>query len=749
MGLFNKTEEELRKEEENRKYSYLIDRIWKSTISDRQREALLNYISQVRKGQPNDFGDVDTLSAIMIRIVESGFEPEKNFVDHLNQVIDAYHMVVDPTLENASRIRERFIEDFVCRYGILDQNAYREEMYGVFQNKEDYFEIMDVIGSKDVYTQHVDLIVDYIMKVSKYCMTQDILKRDILSFLSKFDDVLDGDYAKLSKSELEEAKRRIGIYNLDPKELAKVDSKFRRIEGYFDQLDIYMKQLKGEREAINADVESGKKEIKKETSLSVEQLKVLIANLRKDLEEKLDQYLVDLKEDLKNKSDETFRQIMETYQRQVEEFRAMFQGYSLAASKDYLSLQKKMDESIQQIQDYVANEPQFKTLLSKVQEQNAVRTKLVELINKEKELEVVASPKKSEEQVAIPGYEKRIMVPYRHMILPPEISSTINPFLDERIPFSRRKEEIFKKIEQREKDGEIFHKKIPQIVIDIMEGDWPYLWGPSGTGKSYMIKQVASLLGMTLTKAGKITEPYSILGYNDPQGRYQITPSFIATLYGHLLSLDEMDNGNPDTQVVLNDIYSELLNKLESPEEVFEVTFGTDIQVDVHPNFRMISAGNTSGAGENETFSSRGKMDESIQERLTPIYIDYDDRVEEKILHNYPEWYQFFIQFRKACMSYAKDNEIDSAQGITTTRDAAAIKKYIIHDSKSVDQIIDEKFIQIKDSEYRKALGRFIAKQYGINYDSCKDFTFNGPLEKADGKVLAKKFIVASKREAS
>jgi len=748
MGIFNKTEEEIRKEEENRKYNYLIDRIWKSTISDKQRQILLNYISQVRKGQPNDFGDVDTLSAVIIRIIESGFDQEKDFLDHLNQVIDAYHMVVNSSTENASRIRERFIEDFVCRDGILDRNAFREEMFGIFQNKEDYFQIMDVIGRKEVYIENMDLIVDYIMKVCKYCMTQEILKNDILSFLSKFDDVLDGNYEKLCKTELEEAKKRINIYNLDPKELAKVDSKFRRIEAYFDQLDIHMKQIKDEREALATEVESGKKEIKKETSLSVEQLKALIATLRKELEEKLNQYLIDLKEDLKNKSDETFRQIMETYQQQVEEFRELFQGYSLAASKDYMSLQKKMDESIQQIQDYVANEPQFRTLLTKVQEQNAVRTKLVELINKEKELDGIA-PKKSEAKVSIPGYEKRVMVPYRHMILPPEISSTINPFLDEKIPFSRRKEEIFKKIEQREKDGEIFHKKIPQIVIDIMEGDWPYLWGPSGTGKSYMIKQAASLLGMSLTKAGKITEPYSILGYNDPQGRYQITPSFIATLYGHLLLLDEMDNGNPDTQVVLNDIYSELLNKLESPEDVFEVTFGTDIQVDVHPNFRMISAGNTSGAGENETFSSRGKMDESIQERLTPIYIDYDDRVEEKILHNYPEWYQFFIQFRKACMSYAKDNEIDSAQGITTTRDAAAIKKYIIHDSKSVDQIIDEKFIQIKDSEYRKALGRFIAKQYGINYDSCKDFIFNGPLEKADGKVLAKKFIVASKREAA
>ena len=242
-------------------------------------------------------------------------------------------------------------------------------------------------------------------------------------------------------------------------------------------------------------------------------------------------------------------------------------------------------------------------------------------------------------------------------------------------------------------------------------------------------------------KAGKITEPHSILGYNDPQGRYQITPTFMSVLYGYLLSLDEMDNGNPDTQVVLNDIYSELLNKMEDPSEICEVMFGTDVPVDVNPNFRMISAGNTSGEGENSVFSSRGKMDESIQERMTPIYIDYDDRVEEKILSAYPAWYKFFIDFRHACMDFAENNGLESAQGITTTRDAAAIKKYIEHNSKSIDQIIAEKFVQIKDSEYRKALGKAIASMYGIDYSDCKNPNFKGQLRKADEKVLAKKFI--------
>ncbi len=745
MGLFNKTEEELRQEEENRKWSNLINSIWESSLEEDQKRVLLDYANKVRKGYPNDFENVDILMRVFEKLLNSNFLDVDDFEEHFQDVIDSYHMIVNHSDEGVDRIRERFIEDFVGDNGCLYLDIHDEGMYGLFHNKEDYFEIMDVIGSDDIYIEHFQVILEYIMRVSKYCLNQDILKRDVLSYLDGFLDVLDEDYESYSNQQVEEAKKRIGVYSISPKELAIVDSKLQKMDDYFDQFGISIRQLEEDRKAISSLIENGKKDIQSQEKASMDHLKRLIDHQKKALMEKLDQYLLDLEETLKNKSDETFRQIIQSYQSQVQEFRNLFKGYSAATSKDLLEIQRATEDSVKRLQAYVTNEPQLRELLQKAQEQNVVREKIIELVGKEEEL-LKAEKVVAKEEVTIPGYEKRIMVPYRHMVLPSEISSDINPFLNENIPFSRRKEEFLKRLEEREKNGEIFHKKIPQIAIDVMEGDWPYLWGPSGTGKSYMAKQIASLLGMELTKAGKITEPYSILGYNDPQGRYQITPSFIAALYGNLLFLDEMDNGNPDTQVVLNDIYSELLNKMDNPDEHCDITFGTDIQVDVHPNFRMISAGNTSGEGENEAFSSRGKMDESIQERMTPIFIDYDNRVEERILKDYPQWYKFFIDFRNACMDYARGIGLDSAQGITTTRDAAAIKKYIAHNSKSIDQVLAERFIQIKDSEYRKALGHAIADIYGINYDSCEDVAFNKKLASADGKVLAKKFVYACKK---
>lgn len=745
MGIFSKTEEELRIEEENKKIKNLISAIRSADeLSESAKSFLINYIDDIRNGKVNDFGDTDTLIEVILKMVNRSFYPLEEIQQQLLTTINLYKKIVP---KGNIEAKDKFINEFVGNKGLIYRGLYDETLFAIFQNKDDYFEVMHVIAASNTADNNFELIKSYVGKVCKYCLNQDVLKRDIISFVSGLDNVVDGDFENYSNESLENAKRRIGVYNLSPKQLAECDSKLRKMGDYLEQFGIFQTNLSGEKEEIKEIISSGKKEIIDEKKKSVDELKRQIELQKKELMEKLDSYLEELEDLLKDKSDATFREIIETYKSQVEEFRRIFRTYSSAASKDLIEIQKATEASVRKLSDYVSNEPELRALLGKAEEQNVVREKIVELVTKEQELldKVPEAKKSAGPQVVIPGYD-RIMVPYKHLILPEEVSKGILPALDSSIPFDIRMQKVEEQMNRREANGEIFHKKLKNIVIDIMEGDWPYLWGPSGTGKSFMAKQVASLLGMTFTKAGKITEPHSIIGYNDPQGRFRITPTFVAALYGYLLSLDEFDNGNPDTQVVLNDIYSELLNKLDNPSEPCEVTFGTDVQVDIHPNFRMISTGNTSGSGENSVYTSRGQIDESIQERMTPIYIDYDDRVEERILRDVPAWYKFFVDFRNACLKYASSNGIEAAQGITTTRDAAAIKKYIEHDSKTIEQVIEEKFTQTKDPEYLKALGRTIASIYGLDYGNCKDPNFNGTLREADGKVLAKKFITACKK---
>ena len=739
MGIFNKNEEV-------RQYNLLINRINNTRFDEYVKNVFIEYVNQLKKGRPNDFGDMETLFRVMDELCDSNFEDETDAKEHLNNVIANYHLLVNKDDPNVENVKSYFIEEFVNTNGILYQQYFDEGMYALFADKKDYFEIMDKIRLNETLTDRIDAIIGYAHQVGKYCMTQDILKRDILAYLDGLENVTDDDVEKYGEMELDRAKRRIGVYNISSEELASVDSKLRRVEGYLEEFGTYMTNVEEEKRAITSLVDTGRKEIQKAKTESVEALKQMIAQQKQLLIQKLDEKVLDIEESLQGKSDEVFRQILESYQDRVEEFRKIFEGYSVSASKDLIAIQKDAQKSLERLKNYATDEPLLQEMMKRLEEQSAYRDQIIQLVAKEEELkektkeETPSATKATPEPVVIPGYD-RIMVPYRRIVLPEKINTMINPYLDERIPFTKRKEELLKRIEEKEKEGEIFHKKVKEIAIDLMEGDWPYLWGPSGTGKSYMVKQVASLLGMDFMKAGKITEPYSVLGYNDPQGRFCFTPTFVAALYGHLLSLDEFDNGNTDTQVVLNDIYSELLNKLEDPSETCEVIFGTDVPVDINPNFRMISAGNTSGSGENEAFSSRGKIDESIQQRMTPIYIDFDDRVEQKILEGYPVWYKFITDFRRICTEYAENNGLSSTLGATTTRDAAAIKKYIDHNSKTIDQIIAEKFIQIKDSEYRKALAREIAELYHVDYDGANNPSFKKTLASADEKVLAKKFI--------
>ncbi len=752
MGFFNRKDNKER--EESLKIKQLLDYIEKenknANIDDSVEPYVKRYIEQVRKTGENDFEDIETLAKVIASLIENGACTNTRIASYLNKMKLIYARIVPKNGDEQVHdyMKEKFLHYFLGKDGIINQNIFDEGMFASFDNKTDYFDVVDcIIELRDKINPKIvlDYIKEYANKVSKYCLTEDVYKRDVVSYICGLDSVVNGDFESYTEEQLEDAKKRIGVYSLSPKDLAECDSKLSKMGDYLEQFGIYRTNLEEEKKAVSHLISLGKKEIKTESDKSVQRLRELIEENKNAIIEQLNNYIVDLEKTLKDKSDVTFREIVETYKEQVEEFRGLFLSYSKAAAEDFIAVQKASEESVRKLEDYVMNEPQLQELLNKAQEQNEVRSKIVELVTKEKEALKGTRIEPKKEEIILPGYE-RVMVPYRRIILPPEVNRSILPSLDNSIPFSERKEKIEEEIEKREKNGEIFHKKVKEIAVDIMEGDWPYLWGPSGTGKSFMLKQVADILGMELIKAGKITEPYSVLGYNDPQGRYRITPTFIAALYGKLLLQDEFDNGNTDTHVVLNDIYSESLNKQNNPNEVCEVMFGEDIPVDLNPNFRMVAAGNTSGNGENSAFSSRGKMDESILERLTPVYIGYDNRVEERILKDYPEWYRFTVAFRDACIEFANNNGLDSPQGITTTRDADAIKKYIDHNSKSIDQIIQEKFVQIKDSEYLTTLAKIIARQYNVDYNNCEEFDYSKPLKKADGKVLAKKFICACKR---
>ena len=286
----------------------------------------------------------------------------------------------------------------------------------------------------------------------------------------------------------------------------------------------------------------------------------------------------------------------------------------------------------------------------------------------------------------------------------------VNPLLDENRKFAERFEEAMEKKAYMIALGEHFHNMFDDVLTAVMENSNPYLIGPSGCGKTYMVSQIAQILGLDFIDIGYINEEYDILGFQTANGGYSRPNFYRCYKYGKIAFCDELDNGNSRATVKLNSFLSNLKNASYS--------FPNGENVRRHPNFRIIGAGNTDGNGADSNYNSREKIEESVQQRFTPIYIGYDNEVERKILIDYPDWYAFLVLFRMATDEWGRKNYGD-APGIITTRDAVRIKKYMDNRSFDMQKILEYEFIQTKDMTYLAFIEEFI-NQHVAEYRSAE-----------------------------
>lgn len=791
MGLFtSQTEEE-------KTLKNLIKAIrYESALDSNDKDYLIGYVNDImNNAKNNDFFEVDYLVRSILALIEDkdNYENKKTKLSKYIDVIKQFLPEGEQT-QDYKAIMEMIINNFYGKNGFVSRDLYNDKFYALFQNRYDYLYIMNLIAKNEDIREYASRIFEYAIKVSPFCANQSILQNELLSFINDLED--NGwDYDEYAEKSLIEAKKRCGVYPIDEKTLAVISSEAEKAQALIERLnDMKQKVLEYEEKVgtltsdgkaelldiistgkgdIISEVGNGKnsiravhgkakKDIKATADSSIKEIREYIASQEKAIQEELDKYLVTLEEALKNSSDQVFNAILEDAQKNIRQIKMMAQSLSSNATSELIRIKKASEESVDKLRAYVDNEPQLKELLKGVQEEDAIREALLKFGELQSSAVISTSQavvSSSPQVVSVPGQQvgavsstpgivvpgiDRLVVPANPRVIVPsqEVSSVVIPAFDESIPFELRVEKILAEKERRESMGEIFHAKTEEIIRDILEGDWCYLWGPSGCGKSYTIKQVGKLIGLDMINNGKITDKYSIMAYNDPHGRFRATQSFIALYYGKLLLLDELDNGNVDTQVVLNDLYSELHDYLADPSEQRFVTFAEDMTVPINPNFRMISAGNTSGAGENEAFSSRGKMDESVQQRMTPIKFWYDNRVEQRIFGNYENWYNIFVNFRKACDAYAKRERIDTPMGIVTTRDASDIVRYIGHNSKKVDQVLSEKFVQTKSEDYLKFIINKFKEYYQIDRVPSRDFDIDDRLGDVREIDIAKKLIL-------
>ena len=159
------------------------------------------------------------------------------------------------------------------------------------------------------------------------------------------------------------------------------------------------------------------------------------------------------------------------------------------------------------------------------------------------------------------------------------------------------------------------------------------LIGPAGSGKNVIVSQVADALGQHMYYTNNASNEYKLTGFIDAGGTYRSTEFYKAFTNGGIFFLDEIDNSDPSSLIVIN---SALANGyMAFPHET----------IDRHPDFKMVAAANTWGKGASLEHVGRNALDASTLDRFDNIYVDYDTDLESALYPN-NEVLRFMWSFR-------------------------------------------------------------------------------------------------------
>lgn len=168
----------------------------------------------------------------------------------------------------------------------------------------------------------------------------------------------------------------------------------------------------------------------------------------------------------------------------------------------------------------------------------------------------------------------------------------------------------------------IFHYRYQDILKLVNQNIPVFLKGGAGSGKNHVLEQVAEALDLDFYFSNAITQEFKLTGFIDANGKFHETQFYKAFTNGGLFFLDEMDASIPEVLLILN---SAIANKY------FDFPTG---RVSAHEDFRVVSAGNTMGAGADHIYVGRQQLDGATLDRFAQVEFTYDNKVEHQLSSN-------------------------------------------------------------------------------------------------------------------
>jgi len=579
---------------------------------------------------------------------------------------------------------------------------YLEKLFNSFNDKKLGVEYLRyLIVTKNISDNSIlNLFIDYLIKARQYYVDDRALLSSAISLIESINDLEimfdnEENLKKLIDRKILNDKKANGIYDIDEYTLEEFDRKLTEFEEIRNQLE----NLVGITEVqINELKEEVKKNNDNISNIKIQTLKTLKIEANKIISDFNKNYLELLtkeKESIINEKDLLMADVQTEINKKKLELEALAANVGQRIAIELGRIRQQSDYSIEQMQSFVNNNEEVKKMFEVAKTDQAFMSAV-------EKISAMPTPTAVQQQ-----YMPNIQTS-PNIIIPSEerkVNEKVNYYFDKTVPFKDRFNEIMlKKQENIEKNGTIYHEKFDDFVVVALNDGAPYLYGPSGCGKSFMVEnQFAKLIGIDVITNGYIMYESDILGFNNANGVYVPSNFYRCYKYGDIIFLDELDNSISSSTIALNSF----LGKKEGSA----YTFPNGDRVKKHSNFRIITAGNTRGNGKSVSHNTRQKLDESVMQRLTPIEIDYDNRIEEKILERYPDWYNFSINFRKALKEIKLDgSDGPNYNGTITTRDIESIKRYKDDDSFSDEKIIEYEVIENKDIDYLNEIIREMDK---------------------------------------
>jgi hypothetical protein len=252
---------------------------------------------------------------------------------------------------------------------------------------------------------------------------------------------------------------------------------------------------------------------------------------------------------------------------------------------------------------------------------------------------------------------------------------------------------------------EMDHPKMADVVQSLQLNHKAMLVGPAGTGKTYMVAEIADRLNLPFYKysCSRDSSVHDLLGYKQPQSETYLETVFLKAYEGGgIFLVDEYDAMSGDMALFFNGVADN--------SKFISIPHRDDKPIaKKHKDFYLIMCGNTWGKGSVE-YSGRDFQDMALMDRFRFCrhFIGYHTIFEKHVMANN---YEFAMSLR---------GRLEKFGSYLSTRNVEDISN-LIRCRQTRDQIVEMIAQDLLKSDQQSLMGEM--RDYTIKYETVGSTT--------------------------